>query len=87
MPRGSIPRAHKDSGITDTVDMTIEELYKKVERLRMLTEGKMEYLRDHSKSLDQAFEELKEVTEDELDLVLAKIKEMDERMDLNGLSK
>ena len=38
--------------------MKIEELNKKVERLRLVTEAKMKYLRDHSKLLDQAFEEL-----------------------------
>ncbi len=67
--------------------VTIEELEKKVERLRMITEAKMSYLRDHTKLLDQAFNELKEVHEGELDLIYDKIKELDERMDLNGLSK
>ena len=67
--------------------MTVEELNKKVERLRMVTEAKMKYLRDHSRLLDQAFEELKEVTEDELDIIYNKIEELDKRMDLNGLSK
>ncbi len=67
--------------------MTIEELNKKVERLRMITDAKMKYLRDHSKLLDQAFEELKEVQEGELDLIYDKIEELEKRMDLNGLSK
>ena len=67
--------------------MTIEELNKKVERLRLVTEAKMKYLRDHSKLLDQAFEELKEVTESELDIIYDKIAELDSRMDQNGLSK
>lgn len=66
--------------------MTIEELNKKVERLRMVTDAKMKYLRDHSKFLDQAFEELKEVTESELDVVYDKIEELDRRMDKNGLA-
>jgi len=65
----------------------LEELEKKVERLRIITEAKMSYLRDHTKLLDQAFNELKEVQEGELDLIYDKIKELDERMDLNGLSK
>jgi hypothetical protein len=67
--------------------VTIEELEKKVERLRMITEAKMSYLRDHTRLLDQAFNELKEVHEGELDLIYDKIKELDSRMDLNGLSK
>ncbi len=67
--------------------VTIEELEKKIERLRMITEAKMSYLRDHTKLLDQAFNELKEVHEGELDLIYEKIKELNNRMDLNGLSK
>jgi hypothetical protein len=67
--------------------VTIQELEKKVERLRMITEAKMSYLRDHTRLLDQAFNELKEVHEGELDLIYEKIKELNERMDLNGLSK
>jgi hypothetical protein len=67
--------------------VTLEELEKKVERLRMITEAKMSYLRDHTKLLDQAFNELKEVHEGELDLIYEKIKELNNRMDLNGLSK
>lgn len=67
--------------------MKIEELNKKVERLRLVTEAKMKYLRDHSKLLDQAFEELKEVTESELDIIYDKIAELDNRMDRNGMSK
>ena len=66
--------------------MTVEELNKKVERLRMVTDAKMKYLRDHSKFLDQAFEELKEVTESELDVIYDKIEELDRRMDKNGLA-
>lgn len=67
--------------------LTIEELEKKVERLRIITEAKMGYLRDHTRLLDQAFNELKEVHEGELDLIYDKIKELDKRMDINGLSK
>lgn len=65
--------------------MTIGELNKKVERLRIVTDAKMKYLRDHSKLLDQAFEELKEVTESELDIIYDKIQELDERLNKNGL--
>ena len=67
--------------------MTIDEINKKVERLRMLTDAKLKFLRDHSKLMEQAFEELKEVTEDELDIIYDKIQELDQRMDQNGLSK
>ena len=70
-----------------TTQMTIEELNKKIERLRVITEAKMKYLRDHSKLLDQAFEELKEVTESELDVVYEKLEEIEQRMNKNGLSK
>lgn len=67
--------------------MNIEGLNKRVERLRLMTKVKMKSLRDHSKLLDQAFEELKEVTESELDVVYEKIQEIESRMDKNGLSK
>jgi len=67
--------------------MTIEEINKKVERLRMITDAKLKCLRDHSKFMEQAFQELKEVSEDELDLIYDKIRELDNRMDKNGLSK
>ena len=67
--------------------MITEELEKKVERLRAITDAKMNYLRDHTKLLDQAFNELKEVTEGELDIIYDKIREIDKRMDLNGLTK
>jgi hypothetical protein len=53
----------------------------------MITEAKMSYLRGHTKLLDQAFNELKEVHEGELDLIYNKIKQLDKRMDLIGLSK
>jgi len=65
--------------------MTVEELNKKVDRLRAVTEAKLKYLRDHSRLLDQAFEELKEVHDEELDLIYEKIHELDERMNRNGL--
>lgn len=67
--------------------MTAEELSKKVERIRVVTDAKMKYLRDHARLLDQAFEELKQITEEELDLIYEKIKELDDRMNKNGLSE
>ncbi|MEQ8904563.1 hypothetical protein [Ekhidna sp.] len=42
--------------------MTIDEINKKVEGLRMITDDKLKYLRDHSKFMEQAFQELKEVS-------------------------
>jgi hypothetical protein len=72
---------------TFTAMTPIEELEKKVARLRMITEAKLSYLREHARLLDQAFNELKEVHEGELDLIYDKIKELDRRMDLNGLSR
>jgi len=60
-------------------------LSKKVDRLRAVTEAKLKYLRDHSKLLDQAFEELKEVNNEELDIIYERIRELDERMNRNGL--
>lgn len=66
--------------------MTLDELNNKVDRLRVVTEAKMKYLRDHSKLLDQAFEELKEISEAELDIIYEKIQEIEERMKRNGLS-
>ncbi len=65
--------------------MTVEELNIKVDRLRAVTEAKLKYLRDHSRLLDQAFEELKEVNNEELDIIYEKIRELDERMNQNGL--
>ena len=67
--------------------MTSEEINKKVERLRTMTDAKLKFLRDHSTFLEQAFEELKEVTEEELDIVYEKIQELDARTNKNGLSK
>lgn len=67
--------------------MTAEELRIKAEQIRGVTDAKMKYLRDHARLLDQAFEELKQITEEELDLIYAKIKELDDRMNKNGLSE
>ncbi len=66
--------------------MTTGELNKKVERLRVITEAKLKYLRDHTKLLDQAFNDLKDVHEGELDIIYEKIQELDKRMDINGLT-
>ena len=55
--------------------MTIEELNKKVEQLRLVTEAKMKYLRYHTKLMDEAFDELKEIQEGELDLIYEKIQQ------------
>lgn len=65
--------------------MNTEELNKKIERLRLLTEAKLEYIREHSKLIDQAFEELKEVTESELDIVHERISDIDKRLFKNGI--
>ena len=67
--------------------MPLEELKKKVEQHRLITKAKMKYLRDHTKLIDQAFEELKEIQESEMDLIYEKIEDLDKRMDINGLSK
>ncbi len=67
--------------------MTIDELNKRVKSIRVVTDTKMKYLRDYSKLLNQAFEELKTTTEEELDLIYEKIEEIDKRMDENGLAK
>ncbi|MEQ8882041.1 MAG: hypothetical protein RLQ12_20550 [Cyclobacteriaceae bacterium] len=67
--------------------MTIEELKKKVEQLRLVTEAKMKFLRDHTKLIDQAFEELKEIQGSEMDLIYEKNEDLDKRMVINGLSK
>ncbi|MFY0652318.1 MAG: hypothetical protein JXQ96_09810 [Cyclobacteriaceae bacterium] len=66
--------------------MTTEEINKKVERLRMVTEAKLRYLRNYARLMDQAFEELKEVREGELVIIYEKIEELDSRMSKNGLA-
>jgi hypothetical protein len=65
--------------------MTIEEINKKVERLRVVTDAKLKFLRDHMALLDEAFKELSETQDQELDLVYAKIKEIEDRMNRQGL--
>ncbi len=67
-------------------DMAIEELDKRVKGIRAVTDAKMKYLRDYSKLLNRAFEELKITAEEELDLIYDKIQELDKRMDENGLA-
>ena len=64
--------------------MTIEEINKKVERLRMVSDAKLKFLRDHMNLLDEVFEELSETQDQELDLVYAKIKEIEDRMNRQG---
>jgi hypothetical protein len=61
--------------------MTIQELDTKVKKIRALTDAKIQFLRDHLKLLDSAFEELKQAQEDELDLVYTKIKELEDRFE------
>jgi hypothetical protein len=78
---------HNTNLITLFPHKTYSPKEKEVERLRMITEAKLSHLRDHTRLLDQAFNELKEVNEGEFDLIYDKIKELDQRMDLNGLSK
>lgn len=65
--------------------MTIEEISKKVERLRMVTDAKLKFLRDHMTLLDEAFKELADTQDQELDLVYAKIKELEDRMNKGGV--
>jgi hypothetical protein len=65
--------------------MTIEEINKKVERLRVVTDAKLKFLRDHMTLLDEAFKELSDTQDQELDLVYAKIKEIEDRMNRQGL--
>ncbi|CAD5256721.1 MULTISPECIES: hypothetical protein [unclassified Imperialibacter] len=64
--------------------MTIEEINKKVERLRVVTDAKLKFLRDHMTLLDEAFKELSDTQDQELDLVYAKIKEIEDRMNRQG---
>jgi len=60
--------------------MAIEELNKKIERNRAISDAKLQFLRDHSKFLDEAFAELKEVNEAELDVIHNKIDELNKRL-------
>lgn len=59
--------------------MTIEELNKKVERNRAIADAKLQFLRDYSKFLDEAFAELKEVNEAEPDVIHNKIDDLNEQ--------
>lgn len=65
--------------------MTIDELNKKVERLRAVSDAKLKYLRDRMHLLDEAFNELQEVQDGELDIIYDKIKEIDSRLNKNGI--
>ncbi|WP_339794669.1 hypothetical protein [uncultured Imperialibacter sp.] len=64
--------------------MTIEEIIKKVRRLRVVKDVKLKFLRDHMTHLDEAFKELSETQDQEPDLVYAKIKDIAERMNRQG---
>jgi len=57
----------------------------KIKKLRMITEAKLEYLKQHTKMVDQAFEELASVTESELDVVHERIQEIDNRLRDKGI--
>ncbi|WP_339812993.1 hypothetical protein [uncultured Imperialibacter sp.] len=64
--------------------MTIEEINKKVERLRVVIDAKLKFLRDHMTLLYEAFNELSDAQDQELGLVYAKIKEIEDRMNSQG---
>lgn len=59
--------------------MTTEELRKKVEQLRAVTNAKLQHLREHSKMLDLAFAELDKVQESDLAVIHHKIDELGKR--------
>jgi len=65
--------------------MDIKELDKKVRKIRMVTDAKLSYLKQHAKLLDQAFEELEYVHNEELDLIHEKIEDLNKRMKKEGL--
>ncbi len=67
--------------------MNANELDKKIQKIRMVTDAKLKYLKQHARLLNQAFEELDCVTNEELDFIHHKIAEIDKRMDKNGLTK
>jgi len=56
-------------------NMTIEEIIKKVGRLRVVKDVKLKFLRDRMTRHDEAFKELSETQDQEPDLVYAKIKD------------
>ncbi|MEQ9301673.1 MAG: hypothetical protein RIF33_24045 [Cyclobacteriaceae bacterium] len=60
--------------------MTIQELNKKVEQVRAVTGAKMQFLRDRINTLDQAFDEMEAVKDAELDIIHAKIEELNLRL-------
>ena len=59
----------------------MKELNHKVKRLRAVRDTILQFLRDKMKALDQAFDELKEVKDSELDVVYEKIVELNLRIE------
>lgn len=55
--------------------MTSKEL-KKIKSLRSVTKSRLQKIEQHSKLLDEAFEKLREVSENEVDFILSKILEI-----------
>jgi hypothetical protein len=56
--------------------VTSEESNKKIKKLRAVTKSRLQKIEQHSKLLDEAFEKLREVSENELDFILSKILEI-----------
>ncbi len=56
--------------------MTSEESNKKIKKLRSVTKSRLQKIEQHSKLLDEAFEKLREVSENELEFILSKISEI-----------
>lgn len=50
----------------------------------MASDAKLKFLRDHMNLLNEAFKELSETKDQELDLVYAKIKEIEDTMSRQG---
>ncbi len=65
--------------------MTTEEQNKKIEKLRMVTDAKLEFIKQHSHLIDEAFEDLKSVTESELDIIHQRIQEIDTILNKNRM--
>jgi hypothetical protein len=56
--------------------VTSEESNKKIKKLRSVTKSRLQKIEQHSKLLDEAFEKLREVSENEVDFILSKILEI-----------
>jgi hypothetical protein len=56
--------------------VTSEESNKKIKKLRSVTKSRLQKIEQHSKLLDEAFEKLREVSENELEFILSKISEI-----------